>query len=160
MAAFKLRKGNSLDVLVGIPHVWRVRTSLSSVECKHCRKMIITRGFHCDVCEFPAHKKCMLKTDVRSCANIPAHQLESRTFLASYLEKKPPKIKSKSRSAISHASWQKRWFVLTKDCNLFYYKSHKVIISKLFSMSPFTPNNRGKITITLEWIHQWSCLFD
>jgi len=38
-------------------------------------KMIITSGFLCDVCEFPAH----VKTDVRSCANIPAHQLESRT---------------------------------------------------------------------------------
>ena len=129
----RMNKGNSLDILVGIPHLWIKASKLSGIkgtECKYCRKVIITNGYVCEICSFPIHKNCMLKPNISSCGNVAPHQLESRAKLAHYLEKRPPKIISKSRSAVSRTKWQRRWFVLTKDCNIFYFKDKSVNIQK------------------------------
>jgi len=104
------------------PHVWRP-TGLNGTECKVCRGLIITNGYHCIVCSFPVHKKCMLSENVRSCADVTPQDLESRTKLSGQLEKKPPKMKFGPRAAVSSTSWQTRWFVLTTDCTLFYFKN-------------------------------------
>lgn len=124
-----LSRGNTVDVLLGIPHLWTTASGISGVtgaECKYCRKIILSGGYICEICSFPIHKHCMLKPNISSCGDVSPYQLEKRALLAHYLEKRPPKIKSKTRAAISRTKWQKRWFVLTKDCNIFYFKDKSV----------------------------------
>ena len=123
-----MNRGNSLDILVGIPHLWSASSGIIG-ECKYCRKLILSGGYSCEICSFPIHKQCMLKGDISSCGNVAPHQLEHRTRLANFLEKRPPKILSKARSAVSRTKWQRRWFVLTRDCNIFYFKDKTVCFS-------------------------------
>ena len=105
-----------------------------TTECRHCGSVLLPNiqdSFTCTGCDFPIHKKCLMKgKGISPCTNIDLRALNNDIIHRGWLQMPVllPKV-NKKRNALNSAlsSTKKRFFVLTTFGVLYYSKDDNVI---------------------------------